>query len=68
MARKLRNNYNIDLLRLCYKQPEGFFEYIAETKPNSKIPRDGYYLFVVGDDDVESQKSVVCNVVADDGR
>lgn len=67
MARKLRNNFNIDLLRICYKQPEGFFEFLAETQPNSKIPRDGYYLFVVGDDDVESQKSVVCNVVADDG-
>ena len=67
MARKLRNNYNIDLLRLCYKQPDGLFEFIADTKPNTKIPREGYYLFVVGDEDEDNPKSIICNVVTDDG-
>lgn len=68
MARKSRDNYNIDLLRLCYKQPEGLFEFIAETKPNTKIPRDGYYLFVIGDeDDEELPRTIMCKVVTDDG-
>lgn len=67
MARKLRDNYNIDTLRLCFKQPKDFFQYIAETKPNTKIQRDGYFLYVLGDEEEEKPTSVTCNVVSDDG-
>lgn len=69
MARKTRNNYNIDTLRLCFKHSEQLFQLIAETKVNTRIPRDGYYLFVLGDEDEndeEMPKSITCNVVSDD--
>ncbi len=70
MPRKLRDNYNIDTLRLCYKQPEGLYENIAETKPNTSIPRDGYYLFVVGNENEEENnpQTILCNVIADSGE
>lgn len=68
MARKYHNNYNIDLLRLCYRQPEGLFESLAETMPNTKIQRYGYYIFVIGNDENdESPTAITCNIVADDG-
>lgn len=70
MARKYRNNYNIDLLRLCFKQPEGLFEGLSETKPNTKIPREGYYLYILRDEENESEEkptSIMCNLISDDG-
>lgn len=67
MARRLRDNYNIDTLRLCFKQPERLFQFIAETKANTKIQRDGYFLYVLGDDEEENPSSITCNVVSDDG-
>lgn len=70
MARKLRNEYNIDLLRLCYKQPEGLFEGLIDTKPNTKIPREGYYLYILRDEENESEEkptSIMCNLISDDG-
>lgn len=69
MARKYRNNYNIDLLRLCFRQPEGLFEFIDETQRNSKIPRDGYYIYVLGDEGESEEKltSIACNLISDDG-
>lgn len=68
MARKLKDNYNIDTLKLCYREPEGLFEFVTETKPETKIHRDGYYLYVIGDEEDENPKSVQCNAIADTGE
>ena len=60
----------MDMLRLCYKQPSGLYETIAETKPNTSILRDGYYLFVIGNEneDEENPQTILCNVNADTGE
>ena len=69
MARKLRDNYNIDTLRLCFKQPAGLFEMIAGNKPNTKIQRDGYYLLVLEcDEEEEIPRIIVCKAIADTGE
>lgn len=67
MARRLRNNYNIDTLKLCFRQPKGLFDWIADTKADTIIPRDGYYLYIICAEDEEKPNSITCNVVTDDG-
>lgn len=65
MARRLINNYNIDTLRLCFRQPKGLFDFIASS--SMKIQRDGYCLFIIRDEDEVSTSSIICNVISDDG-
>lgn len=65
MARRLINNYNIDTLRLCFRQPQGLFDFIASS--STKIQRNGYYLYIMRDEDEVAPSSITCRVICDDG-
>lgn len=51
MARKKQIKFNIDKLKLCYKQPQELFDEFANYKQDQTIYRDGYDLYIVPDED-----------------
>lgn len=47
---KIKTEFNIDYLKLCYRQPEGLFEEIASTDGNI-VHRDCYDLLIINRDE-----------------
>lgn len=67
-------SFNVDKLRLCYRQPDGLLDWLANCRTNDYLQRDSYKLHIVDDglseserDDVSPQH-IIANVILDDSR
>lgn len=71
MAIKKKINFNIDKLKLCYKQPKELFEKLAEYKTNSYIDYDDFKLHIIDDgrseDSDKEPNQILANVILQDG-
>ena len=61
--RTIKTSYNIDKLRLCYKQPKETFDYFAQFAPNTHIPFMDYTIHVIGDDLGEEENPLTINSI-----
>ena len=65
MARKKRINFNIDKIKLCYKQPSGIFQEFANKKGTNKkgiIYKDDYDLKVLPDESDDLHIKIAVNI------
>lgn len=63
MTMKIKTEFNIDYLKLCYRQPEGLFEEIASTE-GSMVYRFSYDLLII---DKDEQRILTKVLVPDSG-
>ena len=71
MAVKKRINFNIDKLKQCYNQPEGFFDEISQYPTNKYLTYDYFTLHIIDDGRGENSDKqpimVKANVILPDG-
>lgn len=70
MPRKKRMSLNVDKLRLCYKQPEGLFEDMAQHSTGDYVQMNDYALHIIDDGrgqrGTETPTKVIVNVLTSD--
>jgi hypothetical protein len=68
---KAKVNYNVDRLKICYKQPQELWDYLSTFNKEDKILYDSFSLLITDNGKSEgSEKESVkikANVIADDG-
>ena len=68
---KVKVKYNVDRLKICYKQPQELWDYISTFNKEDKILYDSFSLLITDDgkkegSDKESVK-IKANIITDDG-
>ena len=68
---KVKVNYNVDRLKICYKQPQELWDYLSQFNTSDKVLFDSFSLLITDNGKSEgSEKESVkikANVIADDG-
>ena len=64
---------NVDKLRLCFKQPDGLYDLLADCRTGDYLQRDSYVLHIVDDLRAETENDaqlqhITANVLLDDNR
>lgn len=64
MARKSKTNFNLDKLRICFKQPNGLFERLNTSKTDLIKVGDNISLFIIREnEDEETPSKLMANVI-----
>lgn len=68
---KPKCNFNVDKLKICYKQPQKLWDFLAENKSGDYLYFDSFSLLIIDDgkneDSTKESVKIKANVITDDG-
>lgn len=59
----MKQRYNIDKLKICYRQPTDLFTQLSDIKLDSLLYRDGYELYIIPNNEEDNPSTITVNLL-----